>query len=65
MRSILAQHEYTYQIKSWVEKGVPFDRYMYVPEVHPVSNMEFHEIEDEGHVFKASTAVKANGVVCL
>ena len=36
----------------WNAKGVPFQTFMYVPEVHPLSHKEFHEREDEGHVFK-------------
>ena len=47
VRSIL---EYTFQINSWTVQGIPFDRYIYVPEVHPITGKEFHEHEDEGHV---------------
>ena len=25
---------------------------MYVPEVHPITKLQFHEREDEAHVFK-------------
>ena len=52
LRSILSQLEYTQLIRSWNENGVPFLTYMYVPEIHSVTNEEFHEREDEGHVFK-------------
>lgn len=31
---------------------VPFKDHLYVPEVHPVTGMQFCEREDEGHVFK-------------
>lgn len=31
---------------------MPFRTYMYVPEIHPFTKKEFHEREDEGHVFK-------------
>ena len=35
-----------------VGEGVPFSTHIYVPETHPVTNMPFHEREDEGHVCK-------------
>ncbi len=44
--------EYSYEIRKWEEKGVPFRTHLYVPEVHPVTKARFHEREDEGHVFK-------------
>ena len=50
LRSILAQLEYRHQICTWDEKGVPFRTYMYVPEVHKVTNSVFHEREDFAHV---------------
>ena len=31
---------------------MPFRSHIYVPEIHPVTECEFHEREDEGHVFK-------------
>ena len=52
LRSILAQLEYSHQIRSWDDKGVPFRTYMYVPEVHSVTKCEFHEREDFAHVLK-------------
>ena len=52
LRSILAQLEYRHQVCSWDEKGVPFRTFMYVPEVHPITNKVFHEREDFGHVLK-------------
>ncbi len=52
LRSILAQLEYRHQINYWESQGVPFKTHMYVPEVHPLTEEEFHEREDEGHVFK-------------
>ena len=57
VRSILAQMEYTFQINSWTVQGIPFDRYIYVPEVHPITGKEFHEHEDEGHVLKVNYAI--------
>ena len=52
LRSILAQLEYRRQVCTWDEKGVPFRMYMYVPEVHKVTNSAFHEREDFAHVLK-------------
>ena len=50
--SVLAQLEYTHQVNDWHSKGVPFKDHLYVPEVHPLTGVEFCEREDEGHVFK-------------
>ena len=44
-----AQLEYKHQVMMWVSKGVPFNKYLYVPEFHP---LEFWEHEDEGNIFK-------------
>ena len=52
LRSILAQLEYCHQVCTWDEKGVPFRTYMYVPEVHTVTNSVYHEREDFAHVLK-------------
>ena len=52
MRSILAQMEYQYQICHWEQKGVDFCHHIYVPEIHPITNQPFYEIEDEAHVLK-------------
>jgi len=52
LRSILAQLEYKYQIDQWHDKGVQFKDQLYVPEIHPITKVEFCEREDEGHVFK-------------
>ena len=52
LRSILAQMEYTYQVCTWDAKGVLFRTHMYVPEIHPVTEANFHEREDDAHVVK-------------
>ena len=52
LRSIMAQLEYTYQINQLSSKGIPFKEHLYVPEVHPITKVEFCEREDEAHVFK-------------
>ena len=36
LRSILAQMEYQYWVREW-DEGVPFRTYMYVPEVHHIT----------------------------
>ena len=52
LRSILAQLHYRHTVREWDANGVPFRTFMYVPEVHHISNKVFHEREDEGHLFK-------------
>lgn len=52
LRSILAQFEYQHRIRQWDEKGIKFKTYLYVPEVHPLTNEVFYEREDEAHVLK-------------
>lgn len=52
LRSILSQMEYQYEILEWEKRGVPFCSRIYVPEVHPLTGVHFHEREDEAHVFK-------------
>ncbi len=52
LRSILAQLEYSHEIKEWDKKGIPFSQFFYVPEVHPETSQHFLEREDEAHVFK-------------
>lgn len=51
--------DYTFQINSWVAQGILFDRYIYVPEIHPITVKEFHEREDEGHIFKVQCALNS------
>ena len=60
MRSILAQMEYTYQIRTWQSKGVPFDIYLYVPEIHPDTNATFYEQEDAVHLLKVMIGVSSS-----
>ena len=43
LRSILAQLEYHYQVHTWDSARVPFRTYMYVPETHPTTKVEFYE----------------------
>ena len=52
LRSILAQLHYRHTVREWDANGVPFRTFMYVPEVHHISNKVFYEREDEGHLFK-------------
>ena len=43
LRSILAQMEYQYRVREWDQKGVPFRTYMYVPEIHHITQKPFLE----------------------
>lgn len=52
LKSILSQLHYKYLVEQYEAKGISFRSHLYVPEVHPITEMEFHEREDEGHVFK-------------
>lgn len=56
LRSILAQMEYSYQVRSWSDKGVPFRTHIYV---HHLTGERFHKREDEAHVFKVNIPVFA------
>ena len=52
LRSIVAQMEYSYQIRLWTGKNVPFTTHLYVPKAHSITRPTSHEREGEGHVFK-------------
>ena len=52
LRSIVAQLEYTHNVIEYDKAGVPFCSHLYVPEVHPITHMEYHEREDDAHVLK-------------
>ena len=52
LHSLLAHLEYKHQIEYWEMKVVPFKSHIYVPEVHPLTDLMFCEREDEGHVLK-------------
>lgn len=52
LKSILAQLEFQYEILEWEKRGIPFRSHVYVPEVHPLTGVPFHEREDETHLFK-------------
>ncbi len=52
LRSVLAQLDFAFEINRWTDKGVPFSSKLYVPEVHPTTQVGFCEREDEGHVLK-------------
>ncbi|XP_064390678.1 uncharacterized protein LOC135338466 [Halichondria panicea] len=62
LRSIMSQLEYTYQICTWDDQGVPFKTHFYVPEVHPTTKSEFHEREDDAHILKRmATSTRCGG----
>ena len=52
LRSIMAQLEYQFLVRTWEDKGVPFRSSLHMPESHPVTGTLFCEREDEGHVLK-------------
>lgn len=54
MKSIVAQMDYAHQIQTWQSRGVPFNIYVYVPEVHPDTNTTFYEQEDVVHLLKVN-----------
>ena len=62
LKSILSQLHYKYLVEQYEAKGISFRSHLYVPEVHPITEMEFHEHEDEGHVFKV--CVLYNYICC-
>ena len=45
LRSIIAQMLYTYMIQNWDQQGVPFCKHLYVPDIHPITQAQFHERE--------------------
>lgn len=47
LKSILSQLEYSYQVCLWDQKGVPFKKHFYVPEAHPLTQLELHEREND------------------
>lgn len=54
LRSLLAQLEYKYQVNLYHSKWIPFKDHLYVPEVHPITEVAFCKREDEGHIFKVA-----------
>ena len=63
LRSIIGQLKYSYEICRWDgELGVPFRTHFYVPEKHLFTQMDYHEREDEGHVFKVSLHILHKGI---
>ena len=55
LRSILSQLEYKYQVIQHDCNGIPYRTHIYVPEIYPITLMEFHEREDDAHVLKVRT----------
>ena len=54
LHSIIGQLEYSYKIRRWDGLGILFKTHFYVPEKYPLTKVDFHKREDEGHVFKVS-----------
>ena len=55
LKSVLSQLHYKYLILLYEAKGVDFRSHVYVPDIHPITKMEFHDREDEGHVYKVQS----------
>ena len=60
LRSIMAQLEYKHQIDLFSSKGIPFKEHMYVPEVHPITQVGFCEREGEAHILKVCINIMKN-----
>jgi len=41
-------------VREYQCKGIPFQIYMYVPEIHPNTNEVFYEREDDAHLLKVN-----------
>lgn len=44
--------EFTYVVRQYDDRGIPFRTHLHVPETHPDTGTVFMEREDEGHVLK-------------
>ena len=54
LRSNLAQREFTYVVRQYDKRKIPFRTHLHVPETHPDTGAVFLEREDEGHVLKVT-----------
>ena len=52
IQSTLAQMEFTYLVRDYDKKGIPFRSHLHCPEVHPDTGTFFCEREDAAHVLK-------------
>ena len=63
LRSVLSQLEFTYLVRDYDRKGVPFRSHIHCPEVHPETGSVFCEREDAGHVLKVRLVSMLNAVL--
>lgn len=52
LRSIVATYQFRADVSYWKECGVDFSKYVYVPEVDPITGETHHERADHNHVLK-------------
>lgn len=52
LRSLVATCRYTHIISELASEGVDFNKYLYVPEMDPITGDYFHEHEDHCHILK-------------
>lgn len=58
LRSILAQLEFSYLVREFDKKGIPFRSHLHCPEVHSETGKVFCEREDAAHVLKVGLVRK-------
>ncbi|KAI8494599.1 hypothetical protein Bbelb_278250 [Branchiostoma belcheri] len=52
LRSIIATFRFRARVAQLKQEGADFTKYLYVPEVDPITNREHHEREDHNHMLK-------------
>ncbi|KAI8511886.1 hypothetical protein Bbelb_109860 [Branchiostoma belcheri] len=52
LRSILATYKFRERVEELKGEGADFSKYLYVPEVDPITLKEHHEREDHNHIMK-------------
>ncbi|XP_078618099.1 uncharacterized protein LOC144885838 [Branchiostoma floridae x Branchiostoma japonicum] len=52
MRSIIATYRFRARIEELKLEGVDFTKYLYIPEVDPITHQEHHDREDHNHILK-------------
>ncbi|XP_066296437.1 uncharacterized protein [Branchiostoma lanceolatum] len=52
LRSIIATFRFRAKVAELTHEGVDFTKYLYIPEVDPITNREHHEREDHNHILK-------------
>jgi hypothetical protein len=52
LRSLVGTYYYRHTVDDYVAQGVLFDRYLYIPEVDPITGNTYRERSDHGHLLK-------------